>query len=82
MRQCNAMQRPRYDGGRVKLSLARLSFAYSCLKVGFFKKYSTNVDIYIRMSIHLYEHTYIYSTLINIFKRLSRLDLKIYEVDH
>jgi hypothetical protein len=35
--QCNAMQLPRYDGGRVKLSLARLSFAYSCLKVGFLR---------------------------------------------
>jgi hypothetical protein len=78
----HAMQRSRYDGGRVKLSLARLSFAYSCLKVEFFKKYSINIDIYIRMSVHFYEHTYIYSTPMNIFKRLSRLDLKIYEVNH
>jgi hypothetical protein len=54
--RCNAMQLPRYDGGRVKLSLARLSFAYSCLKVGFFKKYSINVDIYICMSVYFYEH--------------------------
>jgi hypothetical protein len=33
------------------------------------------------MSIHLYEHTYIYSTPMSISERLSRLDIKIHEVD-
>jgi hypothetical protein len=34
------------------------------------------------MNIHLYEHTYIHSTHMNVFERLSRLDLDIYEVGH
>jgi hypothetical protein len=34
------------------------------------------------MSTHPYEHMYAHPTLINTSKRLSRLDLEIYEVGH
>jgi hypothetical protein len=30
----------------------------------------------------LYEHMHIHSISINIYKRLSRFDLKIHEIDH
>jgi hypothetical protein len=34
------------------------------------------------MSTHPYEHRHVHPTLMSTFKRLSRLDLKIYEVGH
>jgi hypothetical protein len=34
------------------------------------------------MSTYFYKHTYVYFNSINTFKRLSRLNLKIYEVAH
>jgi hypothetical protein len=37
---------------------------------------------YTHIITHLYEYMYIHYTLINISRRLSRLDLEIHEVDH
>jgi hypothetical protein len=34
------------------------------------------------MNTHLYKHIHVYSTSMSTSERLSRLDLKIYEVDH
>jgi hypothetical protein len=34
------------------------------------------------MNTHPYEHMYVYYIFMSIFERLSRLDLKIYEIDH
>jgi hypothetical protein len=47
-----------------------------------FFKYSINIDTHTRMSIHSYEHIYAYLTSMSNSKRLSQLDLKIYEVGH
>jgi hypothetical protein len=48
----------------------------------FRRKVQTQILIYIYMSTHLYKHMHIHSTSVSNFKRLSPLDLKIYEVGH
>jgi hypothetical protein len=48
----------------------------------FILKHGTNIDIHIRMSTHLYEHTHAHPTPMSISEKLSRLDLEIHEVGH
>jgi hypothetical protein len=48
----------------------------------YFKKHRTNTDTHICMCTHLYEHMYAHRTPMITSERLSRLDLKIHEVDH
>jgi hypothetical protein len=50
--------------------------------MSFFNKHSTNVDIYIRISTHSYEHTYTHSIPMSISERLRRLDFEIHEVGY
>jgi hypothetical protein len=48
----------------------------------FFKKHSTNVDTYTRMSNYPYEYMHAHPIPINTSERLSRLDLEIHKVGH
>jgi hypothetical protein len=48
----------------------------------FVEKHITNVNIHIRMNIYPYKYTYAHSSPINIFERLNRFNLQIYEVGH
>jgi hypothetical protein len=51
-------------------------------KVLIFFKYNINIDTYIHMIIYSYVYIYTHHIFINTSERLSRLDLKIHEVDH
>jgi hypothetical protein len=48
----------------------------------FLKKHSINIDIYTRISAHLYKYICTHPTSMSISERLSRFNLEIYKVDH
>jgi hypothetical protein len=63
-------------------SVTILTLENLCTSYSFFKKYNTNTYTHTRTSNHPYEHTHVYPTRMNTYKRLNRIDFKIHEVGH
>jgi hypothetical protein len=64
---------------RVSVSLLMSNYNQTFITMSFFYKHRY---LYMYEHSHLYEYIYAHITPMNIFEKLSRLDLKIHEVDH
>jgi hypothetical protein len=54
----------------------------SFIKLIVFYKHNINIDTHTRTNIYPYEHIHVHTTHINISKKLSQFNFKIYDIDH